>query len=152
MIFETKLDIQKRNHIRDGFSIMEIMIAIAIIAIIGAVIVPTFVGYLKSAKVDKAKEIMRYIKGGVDIYQAQIGQWPNRLQDLVKKPSDEKVARKWREGAYLSGLTEVPEDPFGNPYQYKVTPGGKHPYELYSFGPDGREAKPDEWISVWTAD
>lgn len=81
------------------------------------------------------------------MFNAHTGQYPARLNDLLKKPADEKIARKW-EGPYLKAK-EVPEDAWGSKYVYKLTPQAEHKYDLYSYGPNGKGSPKEEWISVW---
>ena len=50
----------------------------------------------------------------------------------------------------MGGKKQMPKDPWSHPYQYKLTPDGEQPYDLYSWGPDGRKAPKGEWINVHT--
>jgi general secretion pathway protein G len=139
--------ILSRKHAQSGFSLTEIMIAIAIMAILAVTVVPGFMAYLNRAKVSRAKQDLRAIQAGIDMYYGDIGQYPASLRDLVKRPADEKIGRKWQEG-YIKGK-DVPKDPWGNKYQYELTQGKEHPYELYSYGKNGKGSPSSEWISVW---
>ena len=83
----------------------------------------------------------------IKLYQTHVGQYPAKLTDLVKAPSDEKAKKKWR-GPYAKD--EDIEDGFENPLQYKINPAGSRTqYMLYSFGPEGRGSPESEWIGVW---
>ena len=64
---------------------------------------------------------------------------------MVEKPAG-AAGKKWSLPYLEKGL---PEDPWGNEFQYKVTPGGEHPYELYSFGANGPDAPSEEYIDAW---
>ena len=138
------------HSMHKGFTLIEIMIAIAIIAIMAAVIGPGIFQYLETAKKSNAKSTIRVLEGAITLYQAQVGQLPANLRDLVKAPRDEKLRKKW-EGPYLK-QKEVPTDPWGNKYQYRVTPQGENPYELHSYGPKGKGTPKSEWLSVWDED
>ena len=140
--------IQTHSTARQGFSLMELMIAIAILAILAIVAVPNFLGYLESAKKSKATQTLNLFKSAITMYNAQIGKLPDRLQDLVKKPLDEAAAKKWQTGGYFE-KQDLPLDPWNSDYGYKPTPGGKHLYELWSYGPNGKGSPEKEWISVW---
>lgn len=140
--------IESRKHLRDGFTIMELMIAIAIFAIISVVVVPNFFGYLERARVSRVKADLLVLKGAITQYNLAVGKWPSRLKDLVQAPADEKDKAKWP-GNFLE-KKELPEDPWSNNYVYKVNPvGTENPYELYSYGKNGKGAPQGEWISVW---
>jgi general secretion pathway protein G len=71
-----------------------------------------------------------------------------KLRDVVEKPREEAVARNWAKGGYIEG-GELPQDAWREEFQYKRTPEGKNPYELYSYGSNGAGAPKEEWISVW---
>jgi general secretion pathway protein G len=134
--------------VRGGFSLIEILIAIAIIAVMGVTLVPGLLNYLNKAKVTRAKTELKTIAQGIDMYHADTNQYPATLKDLVRRPADEKISKKWQEGTYL-GAKEVPSDPWGTRYVYQVTEGKEHPYELYSYGKNLKGAPKSEWLSVW---
>lgn len=133
---------------RQGFTLIEIMFAITIIAILTAIVAPNLVSYVRSARISSTESTVRMLEGAINMFNAQTGQYPARLNDLVKKPAEEKIARKWQ-GPYLK-QKEMPEDPWGNKYVYKLTPQGENKYDLYSYGPNGKGSPKDEWISVWS--
>lgn len=134
---------------RAGFSLIEIMIAIAIMAVLAVAVGPYLLGKLKKAKVSSAQTSLRTIDAAITSFHADIGQYPSRLRDLVKKPAEEALARKWTDPYLKVKNEEIQLDPWNNPFQYKATPGAPHPYELYSFGPNGKGSPKKEWISVW---
>lgn len=136
---------------KDGFTLIEMMVAIAILAILAVVIAPNFMGYLQTARKTKASATIRTLDQAITLYNIQVGQYPQSLKDLVRRPTDEKLAYKWQEGGYLKGK-EIPVDPWGNTFKYRLTPGQEHPYELYSYGPNGPGAPKVEWIDVWKMD
>lgn len=137
------------NHAKAGFTLFEIMIAIAIIGGILAILLPQIRNYLARAKTGTAKTELRVLQQGITLYREDIGRYPTRLRDLIKRPADPAIRAKWQEGGYWGGKKEESEDPWSNRYQYKLTQGGRHPYELYSFGPKGRGAPREEHINVW---
>lgn len=144
------LSIHTKRTARAGFSLIEIMIAVAIMAVLAVLIVPNVLGRLKKAKVTSAETNLRAISAAITNFYADIGQYPTRLRDLVKKPTEEALAKKWAD-PYLQTAKggEMRADPWGNQYQYKLTAGAQHPYELYSYGPNGKGAPKSEWISIW---
>jgi general secretion pathway protein G len=137
-----------RRYAQEGFSLIEIMIAIAIIAIIAVTVGPLALNQYRKAQIKGAESDLRGIQQGIDLYYADIGQYPTSLRDLVKRPEDEAIARKWHEG-YLKGK-DTPKDRWGNKYEYELTPGKEHPYELYSYGPKSKGAPKNEQINAWT--
>jgi len=137
-----------RKQARAGFTLIELMIAIAVFAIIAVVVVPNVFSFLERAKMGRAKADLLAIKGAIVQYNLAVGKWPSRLKDLIQPPTDEKDKAKWP-GSFLD-KKELPEDPWGSNYVYKVSPAGaENPYELYSYGKNGKGAPQGEWISVW---
>ncbi len=141
--------IHVRRFNQRGFTLIEILIAITIVALMAAVVgLPVF-RYVTRASKTAAKSTIKTLKVSIDQFYMQTNQYPRALKDLITRPTtDERIAKKW-DGPYLE-QKEVPEDPWGNRYQYKLTPGTQHPYELYSYGSEEGKATPKEqWISVW---
>jgi len=79
-------------------------------------------------------------------YNSDVGAFPRTLADLVKRPTDERVSKKWR-GPYME--EEIADDPWQNPYVYRVTSGQKHPFELYSLGSKGTEGVKEDRIGIY---
>ena len=129
-----------------GFTLMEILIAIAIVGLLTTVGLSLF-NYLASSKKKVAVMSLKTLDGALLQYYTQIGQFPEQLKDLVQKPSDEAAARAW-ETPFVKGKQAL-IDPWNRKYEYKLTPGTEHPYDLYSYGPNGKGAPKTEWISVW---
>jgi len=140
------------QYTRAGFTLMEILIAVMIIGLLGAMIGPALFNVYKNQQINKTRQDVKGFKDGISMYKMHTNQYPTVLKDLVRRPksSDERVTKKWQ-GPYIGkeGDTEAPEDAWGNKFSYKVTPGGKHPYELHSWGPNEKGSPKDEWISVW---
>lgn len=140
---------------RAGFTLMELMIVIMILGGLMTLLLPAINTALKKAKKGTAKTTMMTIKNGIMQYQAELGKYPAKLKDLLVRPKtgDERVTKKW-DGPYGfgEGTEDAPEDPWGEKFVYKLAQpgsGSKHPYELYSHGPNGKGAPKDERIDVW---
>lgn len=138
-----------KRHSRSGFSLLELMIAIVIMGLIAAVAGPTIFNFLKRAKVNRAERDLKGIQTGINLYKMDIKRLPTSLRDLVRRPSEPELARKWQEGGYLGKDKKVPKDPWGNKYQYRPEPEGENLYTLFFYGPKGRKAPRVERISVW---
>lgn len=133
---------------KQGFTLIEILIAIALVAIMMGVAGPAFLKYLERGRVRAAQAQLRSLKTSIEQYYADIGQFPEALNELIKGPSNEELRSRWI-NAYLDGK-DVPVDPWGQKYHYKVnTEGEEHPYELYSTGPKGRSGGKESKIDVW---
>lgn len=123
-----------------GFTFIEIMVVVAILAILAALVVPRIMGRTDDAKRTAAKVQIRNIEGALQLYKLDNGIYPTTeqgLKALIEKPAVGVVPKKWKIGGYLPKL---PEDPWGNPYKY-VSPvqrgDQKIDYEITSLGTDG---------------
>lgn len=128
-----------------GFTFIEIMVVVAILAILAALVVPRIMGRTDDAKRTAAKVQIRNLEGALQLYKLDNGVYPTTeqgLKALVEKPSVGVVPKKWKLGGYIPNL---PEDPWGNPYKYMspapVQQGQygqiKADYQITSFGTDG---------------
>jgi general secretion pathway protein G len=119
-----------------GFTFIEIMVVVAILAILAALVVPRVMGRTDEAKRTAAKVQIRNIEGGLQLYKLDNGVYPSTeqgLKALVDKPTTGVIPKKWKPEGYLA---KVPDDPWGNIYKY-VSPVPKGDYEIISFGTDG---------------
>jgi general secretion pathway protein G len=132
-----RMQISRRES---GFTLIEIMVVLVIIAIMTALIAPQIMGRVDEARVTAAKQDIRTLETALDFYQMDNFRYPNTdqgLRALVEKP--EPPPPNWRSGGYLKA-TSVPKDPWGNEYRY-LQPGTKGgAYDLCSLGADGEPA------------
>lgn len=141
------------RHSRSGFTLMELMIVIMILGGLMAMLLPGINNALKKAKKGNAKTMIMQLKNGIVRFQGELNKYPAKLKDLTTRPKsgDERVTKKW-DGPYYGDEegADIPEDPWSEKFVYKVNqPGAKHPYELHSYGPDGKGSPKDQWIDVW---
>jgi type II secretion system protein G len=132
---------------RAGFALVELLVYITILGflVVGGVAV---FKYLERGKKYNATATVRNLKTAIQSYHADTGQYPVTLNDLVKRPADEHVAKKWA-GDYWSKKT-IDKDPWGSKYQYRLTPENKeHEFELFSYGPNKKKANKSEYIDAW---
>jgi general secretion pathway protein G len=141
-------DSRKYQYGQEGFSLLEIMIAVLIMGLLAAVGVPALWNFYQSTKRTGTETSLRAFKSAINLYNARVGNYPSSLRDLVRPPVDEKVRKRWTDGGGPFLEKEVEEDSWGNPFVYRLTPGLAHPYELYSKGKDGADT-PESRISVW---
>ena len=121
-----------------GFTLIELMVVIAILSMLAVLVVPKIVGHSDDAKITDAQVQIRNLETALKMYKLDNGVYPETeqgLQALVTKPTTGTEPRKYREGGYLESKN-VPKDPWGNDYIY-LFPGEHGDYDLYSFGPDG---------------
>jgi general secretion pathway protein G len=122
----------------EGFTLLEIVAVLILVAALLAVVGPPVMKRLDQGNVKTAEAQLAMLKSALDFYRLDTGTYPTTeegLAALVRKP--ETGSPRWQ-GPYLDG--PVPKDPWGNPYVYRY-PGERNPesFDLYSLGADGRE-------------
>jgi len=127
-----------------GFSFLEILMALAIMAMIIAATVPIILNRKKAADKAATALSMKNIQQSVELFRSDVGQYPEKLKDLAVMPKDEEIASNWNKH-----LNEVPKDGWGREFKYRLTPDADNPYELHSYGPKGKKAPKSEWMNVW---
>ena len=127
---------QIRN--RRGFTLIEIMVVIVILAALAALIGPKIIGRSDDAKLTDAKLQIRNLETALKLYKLDNGIYPateQGLQSLLTKPTVGMIPKNWRTGGYLEGKN-LPKDPWGTDFVY-LAPGEHGDYDLCSFGVDG---------------
>jgi general secretion pathway protein G len=124
------------NKVRSnqGFTLLEIIVVVAIIAILAAYIAPKVAGRVDDARISKAKSDIRVLESSLELYKLDNFVYPSGeqgLDALVNKPSGENL-RNWRDGGYIKKLNK---DPWGNEYHYAY-PGSNGEFDVYSLGSD----------------
>lgn len=126
-----------------GFSLIELVVAISILAIIMGLVVPAVFKQVARAKQKTTRVAIRNVVQAIKEFQNDVGAYPSSLEDLRTKPADERLARKW-ESAYIEN---EPNDAWQHPLVYVLNPKGTQPpFDLYSWGPHGEGSPEDEWI------
>ncbi len=125
-----------RSNAKAGYSLLEILIVLAIIAMIAAFVGPRLFAQLDHAKVTTARVQVQSLETALQTMELDIGRYPTpaeNLELLVK--ADSKVVAGWN-GPYLSGA--LPNDPWGHPYVYEPPVDASHPPVVHSLGSDGK--------------
>lgn len=120
-----------------GFTLIEIMVVVVILAILAAAVVPRIMDRPDEARVTKAKQDIRVLESALELYRLDNFNYPSTQQGLdalVEKPSGDPAAPNWKRGGYIK---TKPKDPWGNEYQY-LNPGVKSELDIFSYGSDGR--------------
>jgi general secretion pathway protein G len=137
-----KTKLTRRLRCRRGFTLMEILLVLAILVILGALVGVAFTKIQRNAYIDAAKAQIANLESCVKTYQIDVGRYPageSGLESLLTPPSD--VAEgKWR-GPYIDA-TQLPLDPWGNPYNYELF--NEDQFEITSNGPDRQQGTGDD--------
>jgi general secretion pathway protein G len=116
-----------------GFSLIEILVVMALIGIVIALVASRIGDGAVRGKVNATKIALDSLGGKIETYALDNGSPPDRLTDLVTKPGN---ADSWS-GPYAK--EKDLQDPWNNEFQYRRPGSEGRDFDLYSFGPDGRE-------------
>ena len=120
-----------------GFTLIEVLVVVVILAILAAIVVPRVIGRTDDAMIAKAKADVQGLGTALNLYKLDNFTYPSTdqgLDALVQKPGGSPEAANWRSGGYIDRL---PKDPWGREYQY-VSPGSHGDFDVYSLGKDGQ--------------
>ncbi|WP_407185036.1 type II secretion system major pseudopilin GspG [Bradyrhizobium centrosematis] len=127
----------RRGRADAGYTLLELLVVMGVIAILTAVATPQLMGYFGKAKAQSAQLQIENINTALEMYYMENGAYPSvnvGLRALVEAPPE---APRWN-GPYLKNAKTL-LDPWGRPYQYAVTDQGE--YNVYSLGPSGKDVK-----------
>ncbi len=105
---------------RAAFSLIEVMVVVVIIGLLAGAVALKVTGYMDTAKVNRTKSDIATIERAIETFYLTHSRYPTNEEGLDDLPIKTRL------------------DPWGNPYQYN-SPGRKGPFEVISFGADGRE-------------
>ena len=134
-----------------GFTLIELMVVIAILALLGGIVAPQVMNKLREARPQKAAIDIERIGLALDMYAVENAEYPTTeqgLDALLRQPTSQPEPVNWN-GPYVKAGTRF-LDPWGNPYIYEspsIHEG--YDYDLSSYGPDGQEGGGDD-ITNWS--
>lgn len=137
-----------RRHREAGFTLIEILIALVLLGLLATIAYPQVIKFLEK-KADIAKVQIESLKSGLDFYRLDVGRYPTQeegLNALVVAPANQP---RWN-GPYLKSR-QMPADPWGRPYIYRMPSRQGQAYDLLSLGADGVEGGDGENrdITAW---
>lgn len=135
-----------------GFTLIEIMVVVAILAILGAAVVPRIMDRPEQARRVRAKQDIASLVAALQLYKLDNFTVPSTdqgLEALVSKPAGDPEPANWKEGGYIEQLTK---DPWGRDYVYTSPGENGGEYDIVSYARDGREGGEnfDADVSNWT--
>jgi len=125
---------RKRRHLdaQRGFTLIELMIVIVILGLLVGLVGPRMVGKVGGAKLKTAQAQIEMLATACDTFRLDMSRFPAGLEELIVNPGE---GAKW-DGPYLR-KSEIPRDPWGNAYEYRMPGEGGRDYDIISYGADG---------------
>ena len=130
---------------QQGFTLLEIMLVVTIIALLLGTAIYKLAGNVEYARHTRVQADVQSINTQLKLYESMNGFYPSTeqgLQALVTQATTEPRPNRW-----YQFFKELPKDPWGTVYIYRC-PGTKHPdkYDLFSAGPDRQpDTADDDW-------
>ena len=138
----------KKNPRQPGFTLIEVLIVLVILAGLAALVVPSFFGKVEEAKLNQVKIQLKSLEQALDYYQLDNSTYPTTeqgLQALLAKPGLGREAINWR-GPYIRSK-ELPKDPWNRDFLFRCDGAT---YAIGSLGADGAEGgegqDEDKWV------
>lgn len=124
-----------------GFSLIELLLVLVILAVLAALVVPKFTNRTEQARTTAAKTDIANIETALDAFEIDTGRYPTSEEGLKSLLEAPPSLQNWR-GPYIK--RGLPKDPWGNAYVYRY-PGRNNTsgFDLFSTGADGREGNDD---------
>jgi len=127
---------QGRAAFEGGFTLVELLLVLVILALIGGLVLPGIIGKAEGAKVKAASSQIDRISMAVESFYLDTGTTPDSLEELVNEPGD---ADGWN-GPYIK--TSLLKDPWGKEYEFR-NPGDHGDFDIISYGSDGQPGGED---------
>lgn len=127
---------QSRRHPRRGLTLLEMLVVLAIIALVIGLGAPRLIENFGRAKSQAAEAALASLKGAVQLYYVDTGRHPSEAEGLAALMAAPAGVADWR-GPYVDGEEDL-TDPWGRPMLYRAPGGGGSPFDLLTLGRDGQ--------------
>jgi general secretion pathway protein G len=123
------------NRSQAGYTLLELLVVMGILAILTAFATPQLMGYFGKAKAQSVQLQIENINTALELYYMENGSYPSTSVGLKALVEATPEAPRWN-GPYLKKAKSL-LDPWGRPYQY-IYPAPNGDYEVYSLGQNGK--------------
>lgn len=130
----TVLHDRRRRRPDAGFTLLELLVVLAILGLLAAIVGPQVLKYLGSSRTQAARVQIQNITSGLELYRLDVGRYPAQQDGLGALVAAPRTAPGWN-GPYLR-RAEALRDPWGHDYLYKV-PGDHGEVDVMTLGSDG---------------
>ena len=124
---------RRREH---GFTLLELLVVLAILGLLAAIVAPQVIRYLGSSKSQTAKVQVQNVAAALELFRLDVGRYPTNDEGLKALVTPAGTAQNWN-GPYLKKAGAL-ADPWGEPYKY-AAPGRHGEFDVFSLGSDRAE-------------
>ena len=132
--------IERQEHKCSGFTLIEVLLVVAILGMLAAVVVGNFGKQSAGARVKTTRASISSIETAVGVYQLDTGRYPSSLDNLISSSG----APNWN-GPYIRGGKAALVDAWGTPFVFKASNDGD--FKIISGGPDAQVGGSDDITS-----
>ena len=118
-----------------GFTLLEILVVIAILGLLVGLVAPAALRQLRGARTSVARQSIERLASVLDLYKLDVGTYPSTDQGLPALAAAPSGVTSWN-GPYLKGEAQ-PLDPWNHTYTYASPGRAGREFELCSRGPNG---------------
>ena len=140
-----------KNTRKSGFTLVELMAVLLILALIGGFAGKNIMNAVKRAKVTTTKSRLKELHQSVNMFKLDTGYYPSEEVGLVELIEQPMELEGWAQGGYLES-TDVPMDGWKNEFIYQREPESGKPFVIISLGADGQEGGEDENTDLYSTD
>jgi len=121
---------------RTAFTLVELMVVVTIIGLLVALVSVAIPKRIARARRETTKAQIYQLKGAIQAFHLDTGQWPESLEDLITEPAGD-ASERW-DGPYLQDTEIVPKDAWDKPFEYRIPGDSGRDFEIVSYGSDGQ--------------
>lgn len=118
-----------------GFTLLELLVVMVILGLLAGYVAPQYFGQVAKSERKTARAQISELEKALDQYRLDVGSYPTTEQGLAALVAAPQAVGKWQ-GPYLR--KQVPADPWGKPYVYRMPGQGGTDFDLLSLGKDGQ--------------
>jgi len=122
-----------RRRLEGGFTLLELLVVLAIMGMLAAIIAPQVIKYLGTSRTQTAKVQINNVVSALELFRLDVGRYPSQQEGLESLVVAPPTAPNWN-GPYLKKDSAL-KDPWGVPYQYQI-PGQHGEVDVFTLGQD----------------